>query len=331
MPTHAESVLITGANGFIGSRFCRQFLSDGYRVVAGIRETADRSLIDDLNLEFRFGDITQPETLPAMVSGIDYIVHNAGVVKAKRRETFFAVNEQGTRNLLDAVVAHNPDVRKVVLISSLAAAGPSPTGDPIKESDPCHPITTYGESKLAGEQAGLAYADKMHVVAIRPPGVYGPGDKEMFALFQTARKGLKPLIGDLDRRIQLVHVDDLVRGVSMAVQGETKSGEAYFLAESQSYSMREMMTIFQLAVSRKSITLRIPGGLFRVIGSVSETFCKLTGAAPMISREKVGELLADWQIDTGKAREAFGFESKIDLTTGARQTFDWYVRKGWLK
>ncbi|MCX6834084.1 MAG: SDR family NAD(P)-dependent oxidoreductase, partial [candidate division Zixibacteria bacterium] len=92
-----ESVLVTGANGFVGSRLCAHLLQTGYHVIAQVRRTSDLSLLKDLTVECRYGDITALETLPDMVRGVDYIVHNAGVIKATRRETFFAVNEQGTR------------------------------------------------------------------------------------------------------------------------------------------------------------------------------------------------------------------------------------------
>jgi dihydroflavonol-4-reductase len=141
-----ETVLITGANGFVGSRLCALLIDQGFHVIAQVRRTSDLTLLRDLQLEYRYGDITEPRTLPEMVQGVDYIVHNAGLIKSKRRQTFFDVNEGGTRSLMEAIEKHNPQVRRVVQISSVAAAGPSIPGSPVKESDPPHPITTYGES-----------------------------------------------------------------------------------------------------------------------------------------------------------------------------------------
>ncbi len=136
MPDVKPTALITGANGFVGSRLCRKLIAEGFRVIAGVRKTADRSLLKDVPVEYRYGDVTQPETLPGMVTGIDYIVHNAGVVKARSRDGYFAVNERGTRNLCSAVAQHNPTVKRVVLVSSAAAAGPSHRGIPAKETAP---------------------------------------------------------------------------------------------------------------------------------------------------------------------------------------------------
>lgn len=328
--TTRECVLITGANGFIGARICRTFLDQGYDVIAGVRRTADLSLLSGLPVNLRYGDITKPETLPEMVRGVDRIIHNAGLVKATRPEQFFAVNEQGTRNLLEAVAAHNAGVKRIVYVSSLAVAGPSAPGRPVKETDPAKPITTYGRSKLAGELVALSFAGRLPVVSVRPPGVYGPGDKELFAVFQTLRYHLKPLIGDLDRRIQLVHVDDLCRGLFGAATAKVDCGNIFFLAEQRSYTMREFIELARSAVDSWSLPLRIPSPLFRMIAAVSEAVLITVGAAPMLTREKAGELLASWEIDATKAEREFGFVSQISLAEGLRDTMTWYRQKGWL-
>jgi nucleoside-diphosphate-sugar epimerase len=325
-----DSVLITGANGFIGSRLCRHFLADGFRVIAGVRKSADLSLLKDLAIDYRYGDITAPESLPAMVAGVDYVIHNAGLVKAKREDQFFAVNEQGTHNLLSALAEHNPGVRKVVVISSLAAAGPSRDGLAVTESDPPNPITVYGRSKLAGEQVALGFAGRLPIVVVRPPGVYGPGDKEIFTFFQTVYRHLKPCVGNTRRKLQLVHVDDLCRGVALAAARPTQSGSIYFIAENRSYAMEELVGMLQQACGRKGIPVILPDPVFRFIGAVSESLFRLVGATPMLTREKANEILQSWEITTEKAKRELGFESQIPFALGAKETYDWYVTQRWL-
>ena len=324
------SILVTGANGFVGSRLCRTFLQHDYHVVASVRRTADLSLLDDLDVEFRYGDLSSVEGLTPVVAGVDFVIHNAGVVKARRAETFFAVNDTGVKNVMEALQQRNPDVKKAILISSLAAAGPSADASPISEADEPRPITTYGKSKLAGERTALGYADRLHVVALRPPGIYGPGDKEIFSFFETVNKGIKPVVGDPDRKIQLVHVDDLCRAAVMAVEHNTVSGEAYFIAENRAYTMQELVTILAQASGKRGVWLKVPGSLFKLIAFFSEFAFRIVNATPMLTREKAGELLASWEIDTTKAKQTFGFESTIDFPQGARETFDWYRREGWL-
>ncbi|MFH1374607.1 MAG: SDR family NAD(P)-dependent oxidoreductase [bacterium] len=334
MPNDTESsrsVLITGANGFVGSRLCRKFAQEGFRVLAGVRRTSDLSLLDELEVEFRYGDVTRPETLPDMVTGAEFIIHNAGVVKARHPKTFFTVNHTGTRSLFEAIAEHNRSVKKVIYISSLAAAGPSQHGQPLTEDDPPRPITAYGRSKLAGENIALSFANRINVLAVRPPGIYGPGDKEILSFFEVINRRIKPYIGNSERKLQLVHVDDLCHAVFLAVTNKTRPGETYFVAENRSYSLREMMTLLEQACGKKAYALHIPALLFRTIAGVSEFLFKVVGATPMLTREKAAELLASWEISTAKAQRDFGYKSQIPFEKGAAQTYKWYRREGWLK
>lgn len=331
MSEEVPSALITGANGFVGSRLCRKFLDEGFHVVAGVRKTADLSLLDGLDLEYRYGDVTQPETLGDMVAGVDYIVHNAGVTKVKRKETFFSVNHQGTKSLFEAIAKHNPQVKKAVYISSLAAAGPSIGDKPLTEEDQPRPMTSYGRSKLAGERVALSFSNRFNVLAIRSPGIYGPGDKEILSFFEVVNRRIKPYIGSPERRLQLVHVDDLCRAVLLAVTNETKSGEAYFVAENRSYSMRELISLLEKGCGKRAFPVRVPSLLFKVIAGVSELAFKMVGATPMLTREKANELLVSWEVSTVKAKRDFGFESQIPFEQGAKETYQWYRQKGWLR
>lgn len=309
---------------------CRTFLDNGFEVIAGVRLTSDLTHLRDLNVSYRYGDVCQPETLPEMVADVEYIVHNAGLVKAKTTARFFEVNDKGTRNLYEAIAAKNAGVKKVIYISSAAASGPSDGMALRKEEDPPEPITVYGRSKLAGEQTALSYADKFHSVTVRPPGIYGPGDKEILGFFQAVNRRLKPCIGNMSRRLHLVHVDDLCRGIHRAVTGHTESGSVYFIAEDRAYTMKELVNLLEKGVGKKGIPAVIPAPVFKLIAAVSEGLLKMFNVTPMLTREKASELLASWEISTARAREHFGYSSEIPFESGARETYLWYKREGWL-
>jgi nucleoside-diphosphate-sugar epimerase len=324
-----ETVLVTGANGFVGSRLCRRLIADGYRVIAGVRRGCDDSLIEELNLEYRYGDINQPETLPAMIENIDYIIHNAGLTKARSIEQFMKVNHEGTRHLLLAA-EKNKKIKKFIYVSSLAAAGPSAKGKPLTEDDPPHPITEYGRSKAAGEKEVCDFSAKINTVSIRPPAIYGPGDKEMFSFFQILNNRLMPFLGNPGRKIQLVHVDDLCYGISCVLKAATKSGSIYFVAEEKGYSYGQLVGFIRKGVGRWALPLYLPGFTVKFIASISEGVMRRFGKAPMFTVEKANEILANWEVSTEKAARELGYRSRIAFPEGARQTVHWYREEGWL-
>jgi len=327
--TIPETVLVTGANGFVGSRLCARLLDDKYHVIAGVREGCDAGLIEGLDVEYRFGDITQPETLPAMVQDVDYIIHNAGAVKVKNPKSFYNINQIGTRNIIEAAIG-NKKLKKLIYISSMAAAGPSILNQPITEDDTPNPITEYGRSKLAGEKEVLNKIDSINAVIIRPPGVYGPGDKEMFTFFEILNNRIKPYLGSLKRRIQLVHVEDLTRGISAALRADTKPGAIYYIAESQSYSYYQLVHHLRRAVGRVSLPIYIPSWAVRIIAWISEKSLRAFGQTPMFTVEKANEILENWEVSTEKAERELGYKSEITFPEGARQTIYWYREEGLL-
>jgi len=143
--------------------------------------------------------------------------------------------------------------------------------------------------------------------------------------------GLGPLVGNPNRRIQLVHVDDLARGIFLATTTDTESGLAFFIAESKSYSAREIMNAIEEACQHTGIKFRLPGSLFKTIATVSESVSKALGATPMLTKEKARELLQWWEVSTERAEKLLSFRAQIPFPEGARQTYQWYRRQGWVR
>ncbi len=325
-----KTVLVTGANGFIGARLCRQLAADGYAIRILCRKTSDLSLLKDIQYTKSIGDITNPESLIPAVIGVDYIIHSAGLIKAKNQAAYFRVNQTGTANLLNAVKNNNLGLEKFVLISSVAAAGPADQ-IPRKETDRCQPLTTYGRSKLAGEDAARPFFDLIPITILRPPAVYGPGDKAILTLFDLANKGFKPYMAGGNNRIQMVYVDDLCRAIQIGMESDKSRGQTYFIADSQAYSVRELLNIMGQLLGKKGIGIYIPLWLLRIIALLSEGFFRMIGQTPLFSREKVRELTANWLLDVSHARDQIGFETEFDFISGATEAIAWYRKEGWLK
>ncbi len=323
-----QRVLVTGANGFIGSRLCSSLLENGFTVIAGVRKSANLDFLKGLKVEFAYGDVTQPESLPGLIQGADVVIHNAGLVKAKTKARLFEVNTHGSEALIKACV-ESDSVKRFIFVSSLAAYGPAPSGLRCEDDTPA-PITTYGRSKLEAEKLLSAYADKINLQFARPVGVYGPGDKEIFTFFQSVARGFRPAIGDTNRKIQLIYVEDLVAGITKMLKHELPSGEGYFLAENNASTFAELTQTMATALGKRAIPLPIPGWLFRIFGALSELACAVTPFTPILTREKAREILSPWEISIEHAKRHFDFAPKTDFIVGAKETIKWYKEHSWL-
>ena len=187
-------ILLTGASGFLGSHIAEQLDQQGAEVRALVRPTSDTRFLDGLeHVTLVTGAMSDKDSLLAATEGVDGIIHAAGLVKAKEPADFYATNEQGTANLLDAAKRNAPDIARFVLGSSLTVMGPSQDGRPVSAGASPNPVTHYGRSKLAAERAARAEAHSLPITIIRPPMIYGPRDREILPFFKSVQLGVLPL------------------------------------------------------------------------------------------------------------------------------------------
>ena len=235
-------VLLTGGSGFVGSYVAEQLTGLGHTVRALVRPQSDSKLLKTLkNIEFAPGAVEDRRSLDAAVTGVDAIIHVAGLVKARRPEEFFAVNAEGTRILVAAAEAHAPGLRRFEYVSSLSAVGPCPDGKPVPDDAPPRPVTQYGRSKLAGEQAVLAAKDRLPVTVIRPPLIYGPRDRETLAFFTSVKRGVLPVLGDGTNTLSVVYGEDCASAIVRATVTDGPSGRTYFLDDGSVYVWRDAL------------------------------------------------------------------------------------------
>lgn len=325
-----NEVLVTGANGFVGSHICEALLADGFSVRALVRKSSDLTNIKGLPLKYVYGDIRFPETLPEAVNGVMAVVNNAGLTKARKINDFHKVNCGGTENVMAAIEKHNPTLKKMVHISSTAACGPAPDNCPMTEDYAPHPLTAYGRSKLAGEQAVISGKDRISSIILRPCAVYGPRDKEMYSFFKAVSMGIKPLFGIGENYINFTYVKDLAGAVVKSISRDVTSGNIYFVAEKKSYAYREAGEIISSILKNKTITLRVPGPILGFAGSMADIFARIRGKASVFTKEKTTEILQNfWLFDTSKIEQEMGFVG-TDFRSGATETIAWYKEHGWL-
>ncbi len=325
-------VLVTGATGFLGSHIAEQLARDGHAVRVLLRQTSDRSFLKALDAEEALGDVTQPETLPAAVEGVEAVVHAAGLVKARSEAEFDAVNAGGTANLL-AALGKAERLKRFVLISSLAAHGPSDDGHGRPNDAPAAPITAYGRSKLRAEDLVRAWAsDDRRATVIRPPVIYGPRDRQLLSFFQLARWRLAPLLGDGNNAISCVYVDDAARAAAMAATaGEWSPSATYAIDDGSVYTWRDLLSAVEQVVGKKALRLPSPVWAFTAAALVSETYGLLRRRAVTFTRDKVTEMRQPfWVCSHDEIGRDLGWQPTVTLSQGAALTADWYREQGWL-
>jgi Nucleoside-diphosphate-sugar epimerases len=204
---------VTGGTGFIGSHTVEQLIAEGFHVRCLIRpHQTNLRWLQGLPVDLVKGDLLNSASILKSIEDAEYIIHIAGTTKAKRKSEFFTGNVTTTNNLLLAA-SQLKHLKKFCFISSLTAVGPSPTGIPLNETAPCHPITAYGKSKLEAERLCKNYSEKLPIVIIRPPAVFGPRDTDILEIFKWVNHGLKPILGSSAKTLSLVYAPDLAKGI----------------------------------------------------------------------------------------------------------------------
>ncbi|HEY8280808.1 MAG TPA: NAD-dependent epimerase/dehydratase family protein [Bdellovibrionota bacterium] len=330
-----SKALVTGASGFVGSTLCEELLRRGVETHALMRKTSSSANLGKARILPVEGDLRDPASLAKAVGEVDVIFHVAGVVAARSRDDFFAANSEGTRNLLTAVRNSGRKIQRFVYVSSLAAAGPSRPERPNREEDPCRPVSDYGLSKLAGEEAVAEFRAHFPVAVVRPPAVYGPRDKGVFTFFQAIRSGILPLLGIQNpdpRRYSFVHVDDLVQGIVKTGQAENlRSGEVLYVSGEGEFSWEQAMRLIATGMEKNVMPVRLPIVVMKGAAAVCTAYSKAFGKVLPFSLDKVKEIEAPaWTCSNEKAKQQIGFEPYWTLERGFAQTAKWYKENGWL-
>ena len=324
-------VLITGVNGFVGSHLADLFSESGYRVTGMLRKTSSRKFIDKLDIDLKFADVTDRDSLPDAVAGHQYVIHPAGLIQAKSPEEFMSVNRDGTRNLLEAVANNCTRLKRFVYISSQAAAGPSNSRDPINEDVPPHPVSDYGKSKLAGEMECHKFSDRLPITILRPPAVYGPRDNGVLAFFKLVKSGWYWKLGTVEPYASIVHACDLARAVKLAAESLKAAGETFFVANKNTPSIWEMQKTIAEVMGVPVKPLFTPIWLAKAIVPFAKIAASIVNKPPGLTGDKLRELTERyWICDSSKAERLFGWKAEIPIDLGLRSTADWYLESRWL-
>lgn len=295
-------VAVTGASGFVGQAVIARLLADGHAVRALVHRRA--LPLRHGSLETLTGSLDDMAVLSRLVDGCDAVVHVAGVVRGRSAADFDPVNAGGVTRVARAAV--EASVRCFILISSLAAREPS--------------LSAYAASKRAGEDAlaTIAKDSAMSCAVLRPPAIYGAGDKELLPLFRLMARGVTPLPGRAGARASLLHVDDLAAAVAALLSANAQGTYALHDGQAGGYGWDEIAAIVERVAGRgRGWRVPVPEALLRAVATVNLGCARMLGYQPMLTPGKVNELRhPDWVCDNADLTAATGWHPTLALQDG---------------
>ncbi len=305
-----HTVALTGATGFIGNRVARRLAGNGYKLKALTRATSDRSRLSGFNIDWVEGALEDLDSLRRLVCGVDAVVHCAGVVRGATQAHFERSNVDGAARLVRAAVEQHP-LPRFLLVSSLAAREPG--------------LSYYAASKrqaetvLAGQSGGMSWS------ALRPPAVYGPGDKEMRPILRLMARGFAFVPGSGDSRFSMLYVDDLAEAIQKWLLKDGLSKKVFELHDGRpdGYSWKDVIEAVGNLNRRRVQCLHVPLAGLKVTARLNLILARVLGYAPMFTPGKLRELThADWVCDNTDLTQETGWTPRIALEEGLRRTLE---------
>lgn len=343
-----QSILITGASGFIGSFFVERALQEGLEVWAAVRQTSSRKYLQDSRIHFIELDLSSDDRLKAQLEAHrqqhgtwHYVIHAAGATKCRKKSQFFTTNTEGTLRLARLLKQTGTLTGRLVFISSLSVKGaireqyaeqPTPGWRyaPIREEDVSAPNTAYGLSKLKAEE-GLAKIEGLDYICLRPTGVYGPRERDYFLMAKSIVQHTDFAVGYRPQEITFIYVKDLVEAAFLALY-RGKSGRHYFLTDGGIYNSRTFSDLLQKELQVKHVLhIKAPLCVLHLVCAISGKIAEWTGKASTLNMDKYHILRQrNWQCDIAPAQNELGYCPQYPLERGVKEAVAWYKNEKWL-
>ena len=309
--SEAPVLALTGATGFIGMTLLPRLTDAGWRVRALHRPRKGRELPEIPGVEWIAGDLHDDAVLDTLMAGTDAVIHCAGAVRGASRADFDKVNEEGALRIAQAAARQTP-MPRFLLVSSLAAREPH--------------LSHYAGSKWRGECAIKTASDDLRWTVLRPPAVFGPGDRELLPLFRSMANGFAPLPAGSKGRFSMIYVDDLAAAVTSWLLSDAGDGQTWELDDGreQGYDWETVLAIGGrvLRDGAKVRRVPIPLLLLRAMALTNLATSRLLGYAPMLTPGKIREIThLDWVCDNREITQATGWKPDFELERGLASIF----------
>ena len=327
-------ILVTGASGFVGSHLCERLEHLGHSVYAQAREPAKLKFLKVPGVPVigkLFHDRKHPwvEQLPP---DIEAVVHVAGLVHSFNDEDFLLTNALATERLVQDL-SQKYDQLRFILISSLAAVGPSENFLLRREEHQPRPICAYGRSKLKAEELFIKNAPvQWKKIAIRPPIVFGPGDEGFLEIFRLVKKGIVPVIGlgAKNKEYSYVCIYDLIEVINKCLNHSFDHNETFFVSYPESATFQKIVeTVAQKMKVRKPYLIPCPSAIAGLIAKILKRINALYPLSIRLTPDKFRELTAaGWTCSSEKSQTVLDARYNWNLEETIEVTLQDYEKRG---
>ncbi|MFL5258450.1 MAG: NAD-dependent epimerase/dehydratase family protein [Hyphomicrobiales bacterium] len=304
-----DPIAITGGTGFAGRHVVSLLAREERPIRLLVRRPS--SAPDHSHIEIVRGSLEDKDSLERLVKGAAAMIHIAGAIAARSRAEFFAVNAEGAGRVAKA--AAEAGVSRFVHISSIAAREP--------------PLSDYGASKRAGEDLLRAYGSSFALTILRPPVIYGPGDRTSLPLIAELTHRIAFLPGSPDARFSLIHVRDFARAAIHAAD-HGPDGLHEIDDGGEGYSWPGLVRIASEVEGRPITPVYLPRRALLAVSAPIAAIARVRGRPAFLSPDKVRQLYhKDWVCRSG----AFPLTGQLRFREGFGETVRWYRKQGWLR
>ena len=324
-------ILITGATGFVGSHLSDLLHSEGHEIYSLVRDPtkAKTFQVKGTLISGALGPSNRNEWISELPKDLDAVVHAAGIVHSFNKRSFFAINTESSRQLMDDLASRYTKL-KFVMISSLAAAGPDAKFQ--TENEHPSPVSDYGRSKLIAENVLTNEAPATwQKVIIRPPMVIGPRDPAILDIFKMVQKGFMPALGfkSTKRLYSFIGVFDLIETIKLSLEKEIDDTEIFYSAHPSAVKLGELVKTIAAKMGKSSpIVIPLP---VTPVKMVTKLLAFKEPSNIRLTPDKIYEMTPmAWTCSGQKATDALGQSYKWDLEKIIEATLKDYKSRGWL-
>ena len=312
-------ILVTGANGFIGTQLSETLAKSGHEVRCTARSLAPNR---STTLEMVTCDLESADNLDHLTTGCDAIVHLAGRAHvmsddpATSESLYFSANVDVTKKL--AKSAARTGVKRMILMSSVKVNGESTTIDsPFTSQDIPNPQDPYGRSKTQAEQTlwDVASTSGLEGVVVRPPLVYGPGVRANFAsLIGIVNRGLPLPLASIQNKRSFVSIDNLIDCIATALQSSNAPGQTFLVSDGNDLSTPELIRSIASALHKSPMLIPFPTALLKLV------------ATSVAKRSAYERLCGSLTVDIALTKQKLSWTPLFTVQDSMQRTVDAFIQ-----